>query len=154
MAKRKSSNLPGLEFRPLGRPARRQSLYWLCYSGSLAFSQYNSEIVGKKETLRNVSNAGIYYSSDKVGTFSKIPPSTSMHFANRVRTCRFARLHSVQCTVQWNSSISETVQNRTHVHIHIFCLEWPILWPLWIFTFPPGTRCIRFRWPAVNQSGL
>jgi hypothetical protein len=33
-------------------------------------------------------------------TFSKIPPSTSMHFAARVRTWRVARLHSVQCTVQ------------------------------------------------------
>jgi hypothetical protein len=42
-------------------------------------------------------------------TFSKIPPSTSIHFATR--------LYSVQCTVQWNSSISETVQNRTHIHI-------------------------------------
>jgi hypothetical protein len=25
---------------------------------------------------------------------------------------------SVQCTEQWNSSISETVRNRTHVHLH------------------------------------
>jgi hypothetical protein len=32
-------------------------------------------------------------------TFSKIPPSTSMHFATRVRTWRVARLYSVQCTV-------------------------------------------------------
>jgi hypothetical protein len=35
-----------------------------------------------------------------------------------VRTCCFARLYSVQYTVQWNSSISETVRNRTHEHIH------------------------------------
>jgi hypothetical protein len=33
-------------------------------------------------------------------TFSKIPPSTSMHSATRVRTWRVARLYSVQCTVQ------------------------------------------------------
>jgi hypothetical protein len=40
-----------------------------------------------------------------------------MHFASRVRTWRVARLYSVQCIVQWNSCISGTVRNRTHVHI-------------------------------------
>jgi hypothetical protein len=65
-----------------------------------------------------------------------------MHFATRVRTWRVARLYSVQCTVQWNSSISETVQNRTHVYIYLFSLEWPLLWPPRILTFPPGTLCI------------
>jgi hypothetical protein len=33
--KRKFIALPGLELRPLGRPARSQSLYWLRYPGSL-----------------------------------------------------------------------------------------------------------------------
>jgi hypothetical protein len=37
-----------------------------------------------------------------------------MHFASRVRTWRVARLYNVQC----NSSISETVRNRTHLNIH------------------------------------
>jgi hypothetical protein len=32
--KRKFLTLPGLELRPLGRPARSQSLYWLRYPGS------------------------------------------------------------------------------------------------------------------------
>jgi hypothetical protein len=32
--KRKFLNLPGLELRPLGRPARSQSLYRLSYPGS------------------------------------------------------------------------------------------------------------------------
>jgi hypothetical protein len=32
--KRKFLTLPGLELRPLGRPARSQSLYRLCYLGS------------------------------------------------------------------------------------------------------------------------
>jgi hypothetical protein len=45
-------------------------------------------------------------------------------------------------SVQWNSSISETIRDTTHVHIHFFCLEWPILWHPRIFTFPPGTSCI------------
>jgi hypothetical protein len=43
----------------------------------------------------------------------------SANFASRVRTGRVARLYSVHCTVQWNSSISETFMNRTHVHIHL-----------------------------------
>jgi hypothetical protein len=38
-----------------------------------------------------------YYTSN---IFSKIPPSTLMHFATRVKTWRVARLYSVQCTVQ------------------------------------------------------
>ena len=49
---------------------------------------YNRKIVDKKEMLRvrSVSNTGIYCLSDRVCTVSnkcsKIPPSTSMHFAN------------------------------------------------------------------------
>ena len=59
---------------------------------------FNRKIVDKKETLRvrTVSNTGIYCSSDTVGTvykkFSKIPPSTSVHFANGVKTWRVVRL--------------------------------------------------------------
>jgi len=61
----------------------------------------------------------------RVGTvynkFSKIPPSTSMHFATRGKTWRvvlflinnFAVVHS-------NCSISEIVRNRIRVHINIF----------------------------------
>jgi len=59
---------------------------------------YNGKIVDKKEILpvRTVSNAGIYCSSDRVGTVYnkclKIPPSTSMHFATRVKTWCVVRL--------------------------------------------------------------
>ena len=59
---------------------------------------YNRRIVDKKETLpvRTVSNAGVYCSSDTVVTVynkcSKIPPLTSIHFANRVKTWRVVRL--------------------------------------------------------------
>ena len=58
---------------------------------------YNRKIV-EKEILRvsTVSNTGIYCSSDRVGTVynkcSKIPPSTSMQFATRVKTWRIVRL--------------------------------------------------------------
>ena len=59
---------------------------------------FNRKIVDTKEILpvRTVSNAGIYFSSDTVGTIYnkclKIPPSTSMHFATRVKTWRVVRL--------------------------------------------------------------
>jgi len=59
---------------------------------------YNRKIVGNKEILRvrTVSNTGIYCSSGRVGTvynkFSKIQPSTAMHFATRVKTWRVVRL--------------------------------------------------------------
>jgi len=54
---------------------------------------YNCKIVDTKDTLRvhTVSNTVIYCSSDRVGTVynkcSKIPPSTSMYFATRVKAC-------------------------------------------------------------------
>ena len=59
---------------------------------------YNRKIVDKREILRvrTVSNTGIYCSGGRVGTFyntcSKFPPSTSMHFAARVKTWRVVRL--------------------------------------------------------------
>jgi hypothetical protein len=77
---------------------------------------YSSKIVDKKEILRTVPNTVNYCSSDK-DIFSIIPPSTSMHYATNLGTWRVVRLYSVQCTVQWNSSISETVRNRTHVRM-------------------------------------
>jgi len=59
---------------------------------------YNRKIGDKKEVLRvrTVSNIGIYRSSDRIGRVynkcSKTPPSTSMHFATRVKTWRVVRL--------------------------------------------------------------
>jgi len=64
----------------------------------IAILMYNRKIVDKKEILhvRTVCNTGIDCSSDTVGTVynkcSKIPPSTSMHFATRVKTWRVVRL--------------------------------------------------------------
>jgi len=65
-----------------------------------AIWMYNRKIVDKREIqvlrVRSVSNTGFYCSSDTVGTVcnkcSKIPPSTSMHFATRVKTWRVVRL--------------------------------------------------------------
>jgi hypothetical protein len=108
---------------------------------------YSSKIVDKKEILRTVYNTGIYCSSDKVVTvylvqyILKIPPSTSMHFATRVRTWRVARLYSVQCTVyctvKYLIALSRKPFGIEHMYIYtFFCLEWPILWPPRILTFP------------------
>ena len=51
-----------------------------------------------------------------------------------------------QTIIQSNVSISETVRNRTRVHIKFFCLGWPVLWPPRILTFPPGTPCTLRTW--------
>jgi hypothetical protein len=45
MEKRKFLTLPGLEIRPLGRPARSQSLYRLRYPGSLGHTMGCMETV-------------------------------------------------------------------------------------------------------------
>ena len=60
---------------------------------------YNRKIF-KKEILRVRidSNTGIYCSSDRAGTVynkcSKIPPSTSVHFATGVKSWRVVRLRA------------------------------------------------------------
>jgi len=69
-----------------------------------AIWMYNHKIVDKKEIVcvRAVYNTSIYCSSDTVSTVynkcSKIPPSTSMHFATFVKTW-----HVVRLSVTWRS---------------------------------------------------
>jgi hypothetical protein len=77
-----------------------------------SYTLYTFKIVHHNEILRTVSNTGICYSSDIVGTvylvkyrtFPKIPPLT-VHLYNEI-------------------ALSETVENRihTHTHIYIYCL--------------------------------
>jgi hypothetical protein len=51
----------------------------------------------------------------------------------------------IQITVQWNSSISETVRIG-HMYIYAsFSLEWPILWPPELLNFPPRTPCVTIH---------
>jgi hypothetical protein len=52
----------------------------------------------------------IQHWSQEWWSYTSTPPTSSWHGA--------PRLYSVQCTLQWNRYISETVQNRTSVHIH------------------------------------
>jgi hypothetical protein len=65
-----------------------------------AVSLYSSKIVDKIEILRTVSNTGIIVQVTmlvqftKYSTFPKIPQSTSMHFASRLRTWHVACLYS------------------------------------------------------------
>jgi hypothetical protein len=70
--------------------------------------------VDKKEILFKWQS---WYSLLSIIHFRKFHRQHQMHFATRVRTWR---VYSVQCTIQWNSSFSETVRNRTRVHIHFF----------------------------------
>jgi hypothetical protein len=69
-----------------------------------------------------------------------------MHFptVNSSALCNSFEDMACCSSVKWKSAVSETVRNRTHVHVQ-FCLEWPILWPPRILTFPPGTLCIYMR---------
>jgi hypothetical protein len=72
-------------------------------------------------------------------TFFKIPPSTSMHFAIRVRAWRVARLYSVLYN---EIALSQKPFGIGHMYIYTFCLEWPILWPPRILTLPLWTLCM------------
>jgi hypothetical protein len=60
-----------------------------------------------------------------------------VRFATRVRTWRsFMRAIT-------SISLSRKPFGIGHICIYTyFCLEWPILWPPRILTFPPGTSCI------------
>jgi hypothetical protein len=40
------------------------------------------------------------------------------------------------------------------MYIYTFCLEWPIIWPPRIFTFPPGAPCITYKYNwVINWKG-
>ena len=87
---------------------------------------FNHKIVDKKEILRvhTVSNTGIYCSMDRIGTVynncSKIPPSTSMHFATCVKTWRVVRL-----SASWHSfmqAITSSMLTSSSSHVSTFFL--------------------------------
>jgi hypothetical protein len=74
----------------------------------------SASAVDKKETLRTVSNSGIYCWNDTFGT-----GCSSVYFR------KFRRQHQCSCqdmacglSVEWNSSISENIRNRTHVRLY------------------------------------
>jgi hypothetical protein len=90
------------------------------------------QIVDKKEILLTLSNTGIYCSSDKVGTvaqyntFSKIPPSTLMHFETRVRTVygisaysAFAKMPGIFHDIPTMSLSTVTTANWHFITIHM-----------------------------------
>jgi hypothetical protein len=58
-----------------------------------------------------------------------------MHFSTRVRTWRVARLYS---ELYSEIALSRKPFGIGHTYIYTFCLEWPILWPPRILTFPSG----------------
>jgi hypothetical protein len=83
-----------------------------------------------------ISNTDIHCSSDKVGTIYLLQCISELFAINIHALCNsrehMARCSSVQCTVKYlylgNRSVSDI---RTYT---LFCLEWPILWPLRIMT--------------------
>ena len=83
---------------------------------------YNRKIVDKKEILRvrTVSNTGIYCSSERVGTVynkcSKIPRSTSMHFATRVKTRRVVRLRAFRIYIMRAITSSMLTSSSSRVY--------------------------------------
>jgi hypothetical protein len=55
LERRRFLTLPGLELRPLGRPARSQSLYGLRYAGSLTNTEYKLEILNIEVQYKKIS---------------------------------------------------------------------------------------------------
>jgi len=88
---------------------------------------YNRKLVDKKEILhvRIVSNTGIYCSSDRDGTVynkcSKIPPSTSMHFATRVKTWSVVRLIGSWRSFMQAITFSMLTSSSSRVSTLFFC---------------------------------
>jgi hypothetical protein len=75
-----------------------------------AISLYSSKIVDRKEILHSVSNIGINVNA-------------VCSSCEDMACCSF-----VQCTVQGNSSISETVRNETYAHtIYILYIVYTFL---------------------------
>jgi hypothetical protein len=71
--KRKFLTLPGLELRPLGRPARSQSLYRLSYPGSLLHVySLDTTVLYRRISRRNVT-VKICISAGTVAVCSKEP---------------------------------------------------------------------------------
>jgi hypothetical protein len=66
------------------------------------YRMWNSRLLAVKNCIYN--------------TFSKIPPSTSMHFATRVRTWRVARLYS-------KIALSRKPFGIGHMYIYTFLLR-------------------------------
>jgi hypothetical protein len=71
-----------------------------------AISMYNFKIVDKKETLRTVSNTGIYCSSDKVGTVYLVQYIFENSTVNIDALCNSCEDMACCSPVQSNSSIT------------------------------------------------
>jgi len=76
--------------------------------------------------------------------------SPAASFANCVMTSYLLKVHlqtflsipiNQKCQILNGDTL---VANERHVqYMYNFCLEWPILWPPRILTFPPWTPCVR-----------
>ena len=81
--------------------------------------------------------------------WSKIPPSTSMHFVTHVGISCVLCLSWSSCLLM-RAAASETwvrfkqLYLSNHVCMNFFPSQWLILPPLKILTFPPQSPCINF----------
>jgi hypothetical protein len=66
-----------------------------------------------------------------------------MHFATRVRIWRVARLYGYSVLYS-EIALSQKQEENTCTYT-VFCLEWPILRPPGILTFPTGMLYIYFH---------
>jgi hypothetical protein len=108
-----------------------------------AIPLYSYKIFYKKEILRSVSNAGIYCSSDKVGT----PYLVQYNFENspvNINALCISCDSITFCSSEWILTflyLGNRSEQDTYIYIS-FCFEWPLLWPPSILSFPAGTRRI------------
>jgi hypothetical protein len=100
-----------------------------------SISLYSSKIVDKNEILRNVSNTGIYCSSDNYGTVYLVWYTFENSTVNTNALCNscedMACCSSVQGTVYCTVKLlylGNCLEQDTCTHT-LFCLEWLILWP-------------------------
>jgi hypothetical protein len=95
-------------------------------NGFRDISLYSSKIVDKKEILRTVSNIGIYFSCDKVGTVYYVFENSTVSISALCNSCEdMACCSSVQSTVYCTMKLL-CLGNRSEwdtCTFTIFCLE-------------------------------
>jgi hypothetical protein len=128
-----------------------------------AISLYSSKTVDEKEILRTVSNTGIYCSSEIVGTIYLVQyifENSTVSISALCNSCEVMAYCSSERILTFlyagdsiHSSISETVRNRTHVHIHILLRMTTSSRSAVGFTQPPIQWVPGSLSPGIKPSG-
>jgi hypothetical protein len=95
-------------------------------------SLYSSKTVDEEEIILTVSNTGNYCSSDNVGTVYLVQyifENSTVSISALCNSCQDVACCSSECILTFlcagdniylYSTISETVRNRAHAHMHFF----------------------------------